>query len=66
MKIISSTSGYAHKVVRARLGPEDEGRTNDELITAADNYGDYDKPRRHFGGTVLRSGDVVEIKVYTD
>ena len=66
MKIISSTSGYAHKVVRARLGPEDEGRTNDELITAADNGGDYGGPVRHFGGFVIRSGDIVEIKVYTD
>lgn len=66
MKIISSVSGYAHKVVRARLGPEDEGKTNDELITAADNGGAYDGPVRHFGGTVIRSEDIIEIKVYTD
>jgi len=49
-----------------RLDDDDLGRTDEEMITAADNGG-YGNPKCHFGGSVeLLPDDTVRILVYLD
>ena len=68
MRIISTGHGYGHNVYVVALGREDEGRTEMELVTEADNRSNYrDMTVRHFGGTVESlGGELRRVKVYID
>jgi hypothetical protein len=67
MKIISSQSLYARNSYIVQLDDDDLKRTDHEMITAVDNYGEYNKPCHHFGGTVEPLADgTVRIDVYID
>lgn len=68
MKILKTENLYAKNVHTVELGPEDEGKTNLEMVTAADNYGEYGKSICHFGGSVGKSADgkTATITVYID
>lgn len=58
---------YAKVVITVRLGMEDEGKTDEELLAAADNGGRYGGPMPYFGGRVERNGDgTANITVRTD
>lgn len=60
--------GTASKTVVVELGPEDQGRTDRELIDCADHNYQYDKEwPRNFGGSVERlPNNYARITVYTD
>lgn len=68
MKILKKESLYSKNVITVELGPEDHGKSSEDMVTAADNYGEYGRPRFHFGGTVQRSSDgkTAVITVYID
>lgn len=67
MKLLHKMSEYGKNIHMVELGPEDAGKTDDEMITAADNYCQYGKLESHFGGTVERlPGGQAKITVYTD
>lgn len=70
MLIRKSESHYARNTHLVDLGPEDEGKSDAELITAADRYGAYTwdgvSHPGHFGGRVERNPGGVLIHAYID
>ena len=66
VKILRKVPEYGKVKCLVELGPEDEGKTDEEIVTAVDNYGEYGKVAHHFGGSVERSGSKATVVVYTD
>jgi len=70
VKILEHGVYYARHGYVIELGPEDEGKTTGDLITACDNHGEYGHEACHFGGHVrmYESGGkrYAYVDVYTD
>ena len=68
MKILSDNRRIPTRTKVVELTPEEYKRPDRDIITAADENGEWDRPACHFGGVVRRHGDgkTATVEIYND